>query len=479
MRAFDKIKRELKKIWLGIDPASFNVAYVKSNILLLCRLSHDDLIEATESGKLFLSTNPEKKRSIIRRNRFLLGRLNRRVATSIYYSYIGFLYDFRYPFDAVKMDAFLRRKLTFVEKGIANLEKLKQCSWSLIPLREQIDKARRSFFLQKQMLRATIKATSAPSHAASVNEVQKALRQAIVPIKAFRGFSGTYIMRGTGYNRLGIFKPFDEELGAPHNPTGHIRRGPLGNREIRSAIRVGENLHREVAASVVDDALQLGIVPKTGYACLEDRGFGDIPGFLLNKKGPIQLKRGSFQTYIENCQGFSRMEPEAIALIPKEELQPLFLLDICIGHLDRHFSNILLSGQRIIAIDNGLSFPDLLCKLKDWHWKELPQLNFPFSKELREKLNRLEWSKLKKRLKKKCHLPHLALELMQERLALLKAAIAARLTVRQIVELFDRRHLIPLRSRVLTLEETADKIVAKFERKERWMRWLGWIWTRN
>ena len=112
---------------------------------------------------------------------------------------------------------------------------------------------------------------------------------------------------------VGLFKPFDEEIYAPNNPLGPDFRSPLGDRTGHVGIRVGEAVHREVAAFCVDAFFGFGIVPKTYYASFIHPAF-----FLSTEKREEKMRpkmkmgllsRVCRRVFPLSKRGFRKMEP--------------------------------------------------------------------------------------------------------------------------------------------------------------------------
>jgi hypothetical protein len=86
-----------------------------------------------------------------------------------------------------------------------------------------------------------------------------------VPELTLEGTAGTYILKSKGRVSEAIFKPRDEEAGAPNNPRGQT--GRFGGPSSRKGVRAGEACFREAAAFMIDHGRFSG-VPETYLATI-------------------------------------------------------------------------------------------------------------------------------------------------------------------------------------------------------------------
>ncbi|KAE9414079.1 hypothetical protein Angca_004492, partial [Angiostrongylus cantonensis] len=126
----------------------------------------------------------------------------------------------------------------------------------------------------------------------------------------------------------------------------------------------------ETGASIVDDMLQLHIVPKTRVRRLAS------PSFFYSRccgHHEIKPKEGSFQIFVKGYESaqtvFSRWDYDKSLLSHSEEdrfrylFQKMIVLDYIIRNTDRHMDNLLIRQHipgkviELAAIDNGLAFP--------------------------------------------------------------------------------------------------------------------------
>jgi hypothetical protein len=102
-----------------------------------------------------------------------------------------------------------------------------------------------------------------------------------------------------------------------------------------------QTMHKsEVAASVLDEIMGLGMVPKTALADGE-LGIGSVQEWSNGKAA------------VEN--GF--INYKVLDRVSEEGMTKLAAFDLLIGNPDRHYGNVLADGDKPVAIDNGMGFP--------------------------------------------------------------------------------------------------------------------------
>lgn len=454
----EEILHFLESLWTGFSVRQFDVRQIRPNLQLLIGLSPKDWLYAGRCGKLSKIEGMGARCWYLVRNLVRFNGLSHRLFQALQSTLITYFYEIRSPIDAEKIFVIQRRKAAIVKKALVHLNTVGLHKRRLALLEKEVDDYTRRVYVQERIIQNALKATQGAKKCRIVEDVKKALSEGIRPSLSIRGFSGTYLMRGTNYLRVGVFKPFDEEIGAPNNPASAgsskemlAKRDVLGSRAVREGVRSGESLHREVAASLVDEYLGLEVVPKTIYASFS------IPSF--KRVHPFERKRGSFQKYVEGGKSLSQIEVSAFEKIPISTFQALFTLDLLIGHLDRHLSNILFDGSRLIAIDNALSFPDR-CQSLEWlEWKKFPQSMVPWTNEWQTRIEKIEWQPLKEYLTRKSYLSIDSLELMHARLSLLQAGVQARLTPAKIVELMIKENFTKLKDYDAYSQKVASQIV--------------------
>ena len=108
-----------------------------------------------------------------------------------------------------------------------------------------------------------------------LSAVSRGIAKGCVPRLTMDGCGGTYLLSaGQGGGPVAVFKPEEEEAGAPLNPRGYI--GKMGTKGMKLGVRSGEGAVREVAASLLDvwpggDGRDGGCVPPTALVELEHR----------------------------------------------------------------------------------------------------------------------------------------------------------------------------------------------------------------
>ncbi|EYC12019.1 hypothetical protein Y032_0048g1565 [Ancylostoma ceylanicum] len=129
------------------------------------------------------------------------------------------------------------------------------------------------------------------------HKAQEALRQGIHPVLIPVGSSGSYFIRDENLENIAVFKPSDEEPFAALNP-----KWPKFFQRIlcfccfgRACLIPNNGYLSETGASIVDDMLQLHIVPKTRVVRLAS------PSFFYSRccgRYEIKPKEGSFQVEV-------------------------------------------------------------------------------------------------------------------------------------------------------------------------------------
>ncbi len=124
---------------------------------------------------------------------------------------------------------------------------------------------------------------------------------------------------------------------------------------LRNYTKSGTYFLRERAVYLVDCALEFDLVPPT----------------IIRE---IDGKVGSVQLYIPNAQPrFSPTEKNRAGWEFQRQIRKLWILDLLVRHSDRRDRNILIAGEKVHAIDNGLSFSrDALYLNGDYRGRDLP-----------------------------------------------------------------------------------------------------------
>uniref|UniRef100_A0A8K9XXZ2 Phosphatidylinositol 4-kinase type 2 n=1 Tax=Oncorhynchus mykiss TaxID=8022 RepID=A0A8K9XXZ2_ONCMY len=259
-----------------------------------------------------------------------------------------------------------------------------------------------------------------------IQRAEQAIEGGVFPERISQGSSGSYFVKDSKGKVLGVFKPKSEE------PYGHLN--PKWTKYFhklccpccfgRGCLIPNQGYLSEVAASLVDTRLGLGVVPKTKavYLVSETFHYNTIDrAKSRGKKYALEMvpkvgrhfhrvglppKLGSFQLFVEGYHEadywLRRFEAEPLPENIRKQLQSQFerlvILDYVIRNTDRGNDNWLIKYEKpgegegekaiqIAAIDNGLAFP--FKHPDEWraypfHWACLPQAKVPFSQETRE-----------------------------------------------------------------------------------------------
>ncbi|XP_057403261.1 phosphatidylinositol 4-kinase type 2-beta isoform X2 [Balaenoptera acutorostrata] len=230
-----------------------------------------------------------------------------------------------------------------------------------------------------------------PEFADVILKAEQAIEFGVYPERISQGSSGSYFVKDPKRNIIGVFKPKSEEPYGHLNPkwTKYVHKVCCPCCFGRGCLLPNQGYLSEAGASLVDEKLHLGIVPKT--------------------------RIGSFQLFVE---GYKEAEywlrkfeadplPENIRKQFQSQFERLVILDYLIRNTDRGNDNWLIRCEnqkqedeitetkrtddketliKIAAIDNGLAFP--FKHPDEWraypfHWAWLPQAKVPFSEEIR------------------------------------------------------------------------------------------------
>ncbi|XP_035226009.1 phosphatidylinositol 4-kinase type 2-beta-like isoform X2 [Stegodyphus dumicola] len=265
-----------------------------------------------------------------------------------------------------------------------------------------------------------------------VREAEHAIIHGIMPERIYQGSSGSYFVKNFNSVKIGVFKPKDEEPYGRLNPkwTKWMHKICCPCCFGRSCLVPNQGYLSEAGASLVDQKLQLNVVPKTKIVHLVSESFNysaidraksrtkrniieKFPRYRchFNRIG-LPLKVGSFQLFVE---GYKDAEywlrifesdplPEDLQKEFQLKFERLVVLDYIIRNTDRGNDNWLIKyikpneaigngmvpskGEiEIAAIDNGLAFPFKhpdSWRAYPFHWAWLPMARTPFSTETRD-----------------------------------------------------------------------------------------------
>ncbi len=414
-------------------------------------------LAASRAGKLRPIRGFWRKAGLTSLNILSLGAYHSRLKRVKLFTYLALTLELRNPLDKQQLIPFLVRKERILQQLIPHMGIKQEL------LQAYLDLFLRNSQLQLYIIEKMKRAVWQGRRPTCIQNADLGLQKGLIPQLAVQGGSGTYFMKNTERETIGLFKPFDEEIGAPNNPVGPSHQGALGQRRTRMGVRVGEGAHHEVASYVIDIFFGFGIVPPTYYATFTHPIFhqtGEDPLSTLRTK---KTKYGSYQEYIAGLTSLDRVSEQEMLNVPLEEYQLLIVLDLIIGNLDRNPGNILIGDGELVAIDHALAFPDnIKDPLSTWYWAIdflaykplIPSLvklvkNFPFE--------RIAW-----KLRKHCGIEPKALQRMRERVALFSAGVAVDLAPLQLSELLQEEYLRPLIDQDQTLPQCAKEMVENY-----------------
>jgi len=264
---------------------------------------------------------------------------------------------------------------------------------------------------------------SPKSHALShlVQSAWDGLRSGKHPVLCEEGVGGTYFMRDSRNNIVGVFKPEDEEPYNINNPKGYMpRRG--SDAGFKEGILVGEASVRECAAYVLDYDNFSGVPPTDLVLCQHNAFYSNpssesvepeftsgTPEVLKKRKQSKKVKIGSFQQYKQHNGDAEEISRSLIAQFPVNEVHKIALLDIRLFNTDRHGGNILykewadMFGKKsieLIPIDHSYTIPSTLDEA--WfEWQTWPQAMMPIDAYTKDYVSSLDVEKDIKLLKRK------------------------------------------------------------------------------
>lgn len=268
-----------------------------------------------------------------------------------------------------------------------------------------------------------------PEFTELIRQAEVAADQGVFPQRIYQGSSGSYFVKNIEGVTIGVFKPKDEEPYGRLNPkwTKWMHRMCCPCCFGRSCLIPNQGYMSEAGASLVDQKLSLGVVPKTRVVRLASQTFNylriDVEkskakkvvnehfpkvGRRFNRLG-LPPKKGSFQCFVSGFKDadFHLRKFESAPLEAETakqfqlQFERLVVLDYIIRNTDRGNDNWLIQYTKpkpgeespvptpidVAAIDNGLAFP---IKHPDswraypYHWAWLPAAKVPFSEHTRD-----------------------------------------------------------------------------------------------
>ncbi|TSK18072.1 Phosphatidylinositol 4-kinase type 2-alpha [Bagarius yarrelli] len=277
-----------------------------------------------------------------------------------------------------------------------------------------------------------------------IRKAERAIEEGIYPERIYQGSSGSYFVKDSQGKIIGVFKPKNEEPYGQLNPkwTKWLQKLCCPCCFGRDCLVLNQGYLSEAGASLVDQKLELNIVPRTKVVYLASETFNYSAIDRVKSRGKrlalekvpkvgqrfhrigLPPKVGSFQLFVDGYKDadfwLRKFETEPLPennnrqlQLQFERLYIIYLYDINKGiniyiKLDRGNDNWLIkydcpmdtSGNRdsdwvvvkdpiikLAAIDNGLAFP--LKHPDSWraypfYWAWLVQAKVPFSQEIKE-----------------------------------------------------------------------------------------------
>uniref|UniRef100_F6WD84 Phosphatidylinositol 4-kinase type 2 n=1 Tax=Ornithorhynchus anatinus TaxID=9258 RepID=F6WD84_ORNAN len=277
-----------------------------------------------------------------------------------------------------------------------------------------------------------------PEFAEIILRAEQAIDGGVFPERISQGSSGSYFVKDPKGKIIGVFKPKSEEPYGHLNPkwTKYFHKVCCPCCFGRGCLVPNQGYLSEAGASLVDEKLGLGVVPKTKIVWLVSETFNysaidraksrgkkyaleKVPtvGRKFHRIG-LPPKVGSFQMFVEGYKEadywLRKFEADPLPENTRKQLQSQFeklvALDYITRNTDRGNDNWLVRYEKqsdgshfsdkdeewmgskkslikIAAIDNGLAFP--FKHPDEWraypfHWAWLSQAKVPFSEETRD-----------------------------------------------------------------------------------------------
>uniref|UniRef100_A0A8C2PFP6 Phosphatidylinositol 4-kinase type 2 n=1 Tax=Capra hircus TaxID=9925 RepID=A0A8C2PFP6_CAPHI len=274
-----------------------------------------------------------------------------------------------------------------------------------------------------------------PEFEAVVRQAELAIERGIFPERIYQGSSGSYFVKDPQGKIIAVFKPKNEEPYGQLNPkwTKWLQKLCCPCCFGRDCLVLNQGYLSEAGASLVDQKLELNIVPRTKITKLGSQIFHSLCVHRVKQhaehlilKNNVKIRRhkrlskpptvGSFQLFVESYKDadywLRRFEAEPLPENTNRQLllqfERLVVLDYIIRNTDRGNDNWLIKYDcpmdssnsrdtdwvvvkepviKVAAIDNGLAFP--LKHPDSWraypfYWAWLPQAKIPFSQEIKD-----------------------------------------------------------------------------------------------
>jgi len=319
---------------------------------------------------------------------------------------------------------------------------------------------------------------------------RRGLSLGLKPDLVLEGSGGTYYMHDVCKNRIAVFKPADEEPYAENNPRGYLRQ-PGQPMSLREGIVPGEACMREVAAYLLDSE-GFANVPMTtlvearhptfhtnGKLLNCSQGGAAIGSHSISPNSPVKSslmqKPGSFQEFVD-CE--CTMDDISPSKISAEQVHKIAILDIRIMNADRNAANLLVrrstsdnnSKLELVPIDHGYCLRSV-CDVSwmDWCWLDWPQLKEPLCEKHKKYIQNLDIEADARMLRERLNICEEAVDYFRASSALLKAGVAAGLTLYDIAVLCCRNdNLAEEPSMMEKLFDMASELAHRAVESNRW-----------
>ena len=260
-----------------------------------------------------------------------------------------------------------------------------------------------------------------------LEEAERAIELGILPERIYQGSSGSYFVKDTSNEIIGVFKPKNEEPYGQLNPkwSKWMQKMCFPCCFGRSCLIPNQGYMSEAGASLVDAKLGLDVVPKTKVVALASATFNytaidraraisvkfatdHFPDSIGKKmKAGLPPKVGSYQVFVKGYRDadswIRRFQDDGLAGTTRQHFQCQFEKVVCLDYIirntDRGNDNWLIKYDKtkatpeeiicVAAIDNGLAFP--FKHPDEWraypyYWAWLPYANQPFAQETKDLL---------------------------------------------------------------------------------------------
>ncbi|KAK7807338.1 hypothetical protein U0070_010878 [Myodes glareolus] len=244
-----------------------------------------------------------------------------------------------------------------------------------------------------------------PEFEVVVRQAEVAIECCIYPERIYQGSSGSYFVKDSQGKIVAVFKPKNEEPYGQLNPkwTKWLQKLCCPCCFGRDCLVLNQGYLSEAGASLVDQKLELNIVPRTKVVYLASETFNysaidrvksrgkrlaleKVPkvGQRFNRIG-LPPKVGSFQLFVEGYKDadywLRRFEAEPLPENTNRQLllqfERLVVLDYIIRNTDRGNDNWLIKYD--CPMDSSS------CRVRDpFYWAWLPQAKVPFSQEIKD-----------------------------------------------------------------------------------------------